>query len=75
MKVYLDNKKVGNNLVIVRRKVKKNINGLTDGKIIECRYPKGKITSFKISTKAVDTRKTKGCMVVKFNLIKNDSKI
>lgn len=69
MNIFIGNKKVGTSLVSVKQKVKR-VSGISADSIIEVRYKKGKIIKYKIITRSVDTKRSKGNTRVNFQLVK-----
>ena len=68
MNIFVNDKKIGTSLLSVKKKVKK-VSGINADAIIEIRYHKGNILRYKIVTKSVDTKRTKGLTRVNFKLI------
>lgn len=69
MKIFYNNKKVGNNLVTLKRQIKIAKSPVAKDSIIEVRYPKGRIIKYKIVTSSVDTRKKKGVLKINYILV------
>lgn len=68
MRFFFNNKPVGRTFLQVKTKVKKNLNGLVPGSIVECRHHNKTVVKYEIITKSVDNKKTKGCLAVRFKI-------
>lgn len=68
MRFYFNNKPVGRTFLQVKTKVKRALNGLTAGSIVECRHHNKTVLKYEIVTKSVDNKKSKGCLAVRFKV-------